>query len=101
MSTAARQVATLPPMFTGPLPSHCRAVLFDIDGTLADSFQLAFTATNHVLANHQHDPVDAEQYHYGEARAALVRLDVLSESVQIAGAQPFACLGLRSSHRDP
>ena len=74
MSTAARQVATLPPMFTGPLPSHCRAVLFDIDGTLADSFQLAFTATNKVLTNHQYDPVDAEQYHYGCRFTTPVRL---------------------------
>ena len=42
-----------------------KAVLFDIDGTLADSFRLAFDATNQVLQNHQVDVVDEAGYHEG------------------------------------
>ena len=48
-----------------PLPSKRRAVIFDIDGTLADSFQLAFSATNKVLTANNYLPVNDGQYHYG------------------------------------
>jgi phosphoglycolate phosphatase-like HAD superfamily hydrolase len=65
---------SLPPMYTGPLPSRCRAIIFDIDGTLADSFQLAFSATNKVLKNNQYEPINDEQYHYGCRFTTPVRL---------------------------
>ena len=38
------------------------AVIFDVDGTLADSTQLAFTATNEVLARNGHAQVSIEEY---------------------------------------
>ena len=40
-----------------------RGVLFDLDGTLVDSFRLAFDATQIVLAAHGHGPVSEEEYH--------------------------------------
>jgi phosphoglycolate phosphatase-like HAD superfamily hydrolase len=40
-----------------------RAVLWDLDGTLCDSFRLAFGATQTVLAAHGHDPVSEAEYH--------------------------------------
>ncbi|CAM9857970.1 unnamed protein product, partial [Heterosigma akashiwo] len=42
-----------------------KAVLWDIDGTLADSFQLCFDATNEVLSRNGHSPVDAASYKVG------------------------------------
>jgi hypothetical protein len=70
----AADMAPLPPMFTGPLPSGSKAVIFDIDGTLADSFQLAFSATNKVLTNNNFPPITAEQYHFGCRYTTPVRL---------------------------
>ena len=70
----APDMSPLPPMYTGPLPSGCRAVVFDIDGTLADSFQLAFSATNKVLTNNNFPPITAEQYHFGCRYTTPVRL---------------------------
>ena len=68
------EMSALPPMYTGPLPSECRAVLFDIDGTLADSFHLAFSATNKVLTNNNFKPINDEQYHYGSRFTTPIRL---------------------------
>ena len=51
--------------YKGPLPRGKKAVIFDIDGTLCDSFKLAFSATNQVLTNNNYQPIDEEQYHYG------------------------------------
>lgn len=41
------------------------AVVFDIDGTLCDSFALGFGATNTVLARHGYAEIDAAAYHAG------------------------------------
>jgi len=40
-------------------------VVFDIDGTLADSFELGFSATNTVLRRRGYAAVDAAAYHEG------------------------------------
>jgi len=64
----------LPPMYTGPLPSRCKAVVFDIDGTLADSFQLGFSATNKVLTNNDFPEISGDEYHYGCRFTTPVRL---------------------------
>ena len=40
-------------------------IIFDIDGTLCDSFQLGFSATNTVLQNNGFGSVTADQYHAG------------------------------------
>lgn len=46
------------------LPSSpYKAILFDIDGTLADSFQLGFDATATVLSNHDIPAITAKIYH--------------------------------------
>ena len=42
-----------------------KAVIFDIDGTLCDSFQLGFSATNTVLQNNGFSTVSSDQYHAG------------------------------------
>lgn len=53
-----------------------RGVVFDIDGTLADSWNLGFEATKTVLAEYQNDmeevklspdtyPLSSEEYHFG------------------------------------
>jgi HAD superfamily hydrolase (TIGR01509 family) len=40
-----------------------KAVIFDIDGTLADSFKLGFDATRVVLKNNQIDDITEDMYH--------------------------------------
>ena len=47
----------------GPAPTM--AVVFDVDGTLCDSFALGFGATNAVLARHGYAEIDAAAYHAG------------------------------------
>lgn len=44
-------------------PPSRHAVLWDLDGTLCDSFRLAFDATQDVLAQHGHAPVSEAEYH--------------------------------------
>lgn len=41
------------------------AVIWDVDGTLSDSFQLGFSSTNHVLARHGVGPINEADYHAG------------------------------------
>ena len=40
-------------------------ILFDIDGTLADSFLLGFESTQKVLVNNGKEPITHESYHQG------------------------------------
>ena len=40
-------------------------VLWDVDGTLVESTDLAFTATNEVLVSNGHEPISVEQYKVG------------------------------------
>eukprot|EP01032_Pedospumella_encystans_P012243 gene12243-14176_t len=42
-----------------------RAVLWDVDGTLSDSYLLGYTCTLTVLANNGYDPISEEEYHAG------------------------------------
>jgi phosphoglycolate phosphatase-like HAD superfamily hydrolase len=42
-----------------------KAIIFDIDGTLADSYNLAFDATNTVLRNNGHQETTPDEYHQG------------------------------------
>jgi phosphoglycolate phosphatase-like HAD superfamily hydrolase len=43
--------------------TEAKAVIFDIDGTLCDSFQLGFDATQVVLKNNNIPPITEEVYH--------------------------------------
>jgi len=47
------------------LPEEIDAILFDWDGTLADSLPLVTRATNEVLASHGHPVLDAASIHDG------------------------------------
>ena len=49
-------------------------VLFDIDGTLADSFHLAFSATNRALAFGGYAPIAEAEYRAGMVYTTPVRL---------------------------
>eukprot|EP00697_Spironema_sp_BW2_P003493 gnl/Spiro4/14640_TR7885_c0_g1_i1.p1 gnl/Spiro4/14640_TR7885_c0_g1~~gnl/Spiro4/14640_TR7885_c0_g1_i1.p1 ORF type:complete len:232 (+),score=41.66 gnl/Spiro4/14640_TR7885_c0_g1_i1:108-803(+) len=40
-------------------------VLFDLDGTLCDTFELGFQATSQVLRNHGLPEITSQQYQYG------------------------------------
>mmetsp|Transcript_15555 Transcript_15555/g.23390 ORF Transcript_15555/g.23390 Transcript_15555/m.23390 type:complete len:363 (-) Transcript_15555:547-1635(-) len=44
-------------------PRDARGVIFDIDGTLADSWKLGFDATQVVLTNNNISPITEELYH--------------------------------------
>ena len=45
------------------LPMQINAVIFDIDGTLADSFQHAYDVTGQILAKHgRSDNVTPDEY---------------------------------------
>ena len=49
-------------------------MIFDIDGTLADSFRLAFSATNDVLVRNGYREVTEDEYHFGTRFTTPVRL---------------------------
>lgn len=51
-----------------------KAILFDIDGTLADSWKLGFDATQVVLEDNNVDKITEEQYHEGCIYATPERL---------------------------
>ena len=51
-----------------------RGVIFDIDGTLADSWKLGFDATNVVLQNNGIGPISVETYHQGTRYTTPERL---------------------------
>lgn len=42
-----------------------RAVLWDVDGTLSDSYLLGYTCTLSVLKGNAYDPISEEEYHAG------------------------------------
>jgi phosphoglycolate phosphatase-like HAD superfamily hydrolase len=42
---------------------HVKAVIFDVDGTLADSWKLGFDTTAVILDKHQISPISEELYH--------------------------------------
>lgn len=45
--------------------SNYPLVLWDVDGTLSDSFQLGFDSTNAVLQKNGKDHISTESYHQG------------------------------------
>jgi phosphoglycolate phosphatase-like HAD superfamily hydrolase len=45
-----------------PIYQNVKAILFDIDGTIADSGQLGFDATQVVLQNNQYNQITYEEY---------------------------------------
>lgn len=45
-----------------PIYNNVKAVLFDVDGTIADSGQLGFDATQVVLENNQYSKISYEEY---------------------------------------
>jgi len=49
-------------------------ILFDVDGTLSDSFQLGFAATQTVLTNNKFRPITEEDYHHGTRYTTPARL---------------------------
>ena len=51
--------------FSNGFTSHPRALLFDIDGTLSDSFRLGFESTQKVLVNNGYKLIDENEYHQG------------------------------------
>jgi HAD superfamily hydrolase (TIGR01509 family) len=69
------------------------AVIFDLDGTLCDSFQLGFGASNEVLRANGHAAVTPEDYHRGTRYTTPVRLawhagyEWDSEAFRAAGAK--------------
>ncbi|CAE7408191.1 gph [Symbiodinium natans] len=72
-----RSVGALSKLYEAQLLQGRRAllgVLFDVDGTLVDSTQLAFCATNEVLEKFGYPQVDVEDYHRGTKYTTPVRL---------------------------
>ena len=55
-----RRVGSTMAASSSPAATH---VLFDIDGTLADSFELGFSATQEVLVKEGLEPITHEDYH--------------------------------------
>ena len=54
--------------------NHVKAILFDIDGTLADSWKLGFDATQVVLETNGIEKITEEEYHQGCIYATPERL---------------------------
>eukprot|EP00527_Entomoneis_sp_CCMP2396_P006486 CAMPEP_0198139642 /NCGR_PEP_ID=MMETSP1443-20131203/2919_1 /TAXON_ID=186043 /ORGANISM="Entomoneis sp., Strain CCMP2396" /LENGTH=274 /DNA_ID=CAMNT_0043801831 /DNA_START=287 /DNA_END=1111 /DNA_ORIENTATION=- len=65
------------------VPVALKAVIFDIDGTLADSWKLGFDATNEVLQKNGISVIDEETYHYG------CRFTTPNRLARHAGLEPF------------
>ncbi|KAG7363583.1 phosphoglycolate phosphatase [Nitzschia inconspicua] len=57
-----------------PLPTSLEAIIFDIDGTLADSWKLGYDATLVVLQNHSIPLISPETYHEGTKYSTPQRL---------------------------
>jgi len=49
-------------------------ILFDVDGTLSDSFKLGFDSTNAVLKRNGIEEISAESYHQGTRFTTPMRL---------------------------
>jgi HAD superfamily hydrolase (TIGR01509 family) len=50
------------------------AILFDVDGTLSDSFELCFSSTNIILENNNYHKITEEEYHLGTKFCTTKRL---------------------------
>jgi len=48
-----------------PIPSSIKLILWDVDGTLSDSFQLGYSSTKVVLNNNGIKDITEEEYHLG------------------------------------
>ena len=74
-STSTNQKKTKNVRTMTPLPPHhARGIIFDIDGTLADSWKLGYEATNVVLQRNNISPISAEIYHSHTRYATPERL---------------------------
>ena len=47
------------------IPEDLKCILWDVDGTLSDSFQLGFSSTRVVLNNNGIKDITEEDYHLG------------------------------------
>ncbi|KAL3913367.1 MAG: hypothetical protein SGPRY_008005 [Prymnesium sp.] len=68
-----------------PLATHEAGVLWDVDGTLVESTQLAFIATNEVLAANGYDEVTVEDYKFGCRFTTPERFNVHIGGVEALG----------------
>ncbi|KAL7548575.1 hypothetical protein ACHAWF_018869 [Thalassiosira exigua] len=95
-STSPSSASTASSTAGGSEGGGIRGVIFDIDGTLADSWNLGYRATLTVLAEHRGEdpetyPLTAEEYHYGcryttpERLARHVGLDPADPSFDSVG----------------
>ena len=64
LGSPSRQGGNISPRMSA-IKAPPKAIIFDIDGTLADSYNLAFTATNTVLRNNGHQETTPDEYHQG------------------------------------
>ncbi len=51
-----------------------KALLFDVDGTLSDSFLLGFNATQEILINNGYSKISESEYHCGTKFSTPIRL---------------------------
>lgn len=60
------------------IPHDLQAILFDFDGTLADSYQAIAASVNHVRASHQMEPLPEDEIrrHVGEGPGHLLGITV-------------------------
>jgi hypothetical protein len=64
LGSPSRQGGNVSPRMSA-IKTAPKAIIFDIDGTLADSYNLAFDATNTVLRNNGHQETTPDEYHQG------------------------------------
>ena len=64
LGSPSRQGGNISPKMSA-IKAPPKAIIFDIDGTLANSYNLAFTATNTVLRNNGHQETTPDEYHQG------------------------------------
>ena len=56
------------------IPSKLKCILWDVDGTLSDSFQLGFSSTKIVLNNNGIKDITENEYHQGTKYNHLINL---------------------------
>jgi len=67
------------------VPTHQAGVLWDVDGTLVESTQLAFVATNEVLTDNGHAAVTVDEYKFGCRYTTPERFNVHVGGVEAVG----------------
>ena len=56
------------------MSSTSKAILWDVDGTLSDSYMLGFTSTKNVLLSNNIDMISEKEYHEGTKFTTPMRL---------------------------